>query len=217
MGLPLVYIWTHDSIGLGEDGPTHQPVEHLAALRAIPNLTLLRPCDAAEVLEAWKHAIRSEDRPVALALTRQNVPTLDRTKLGAAAGLHNGAYILAEAEGGTPKVLLLGTGSEVHLCLEARALLQQEGIPTRVVSMPSWELFAEQDASYREQVLPSGIRARVAVEAGVSLGWHRWVGDHGDVVALDRFGASAPYQTLYEKFGLTGENIARRARALLQV
>jgi transketolase len=216
MGLPVVYVWTHDSIGLGEDGPTHQPVEHLAALRAIPNLTVLRPCDAAEVLEAWKHAVRSEDRPVALALTRQNVPTLDRTNLGAAAGLHKGAYTLAEAEGGAPKVLLLGTGSEVHLCLEARALLQQEGIPTRVVSMPSWELFEEQDASYREQVLPSGVRARVAVEAGVSLGWHRWVGDHGDVVALDRFGASAPYQTLYEKFGLTGENIARRARALLQ-
>ena len=216
MGLPVVYVWTHDSIGLGEDGPTHQPVEHLAALRAIPNLTVLRPCDAAEVLEAWKHAVRSEDRPVALALTRQNVPTLDRTNLGAAAGLHKGAYTLAEAEGGAPKVLLLGTGSEVHLCLEARALLQQEGIPTRVVSMPSWELFEEQDASYREQVLPSGVCARVAVEAGVSLGWHRWVGDHGDVVALDRFGASAPYQTLYEKFGLTGENIARRARALLQ-
>jgi len=216
MGLPVVYVWTHDSIGLGEDGPTHQPVEHLAALRAIPNLTVLRPCDAAEVLEAWKHAIRSEDRPVALALTRQNVPTLDRTSLGAANGLHKGAYILAEAEEGDPKVLLLGTGSEVHLCLEARALLQQEGIPTRVVSMPSWELFLEQDASYREKVLPSQVQARVAVEAGVSLGWHRWVGDHGEVVALDRFGASAPYQTLYERFGLTGENIARRARALLK-
>ncbi len=215
MGLPVVYVWTHDSIGLGEDGPTHQPVEHLAALRAIPNLTVLRPCDAGEVLEAWKHAIRSEDRPVAMALTRQNVPTLDRSKLGGAAGLHKGAYVLAEAEGGAPQVLLLGTGSEVHLCLEARALLQQEGIPTRVISMPSWELFAEQDASYREKVLPAEVRARVAVEAGVSMGWHRWVGDQGEVVALDRFGASAPYQTLYEQFGLTGENVARRARALL--
>jgi len=215
MGLPVVYVWTHDSIGLGEDGPTHQPVEHLAALRAIPNLVVLRPCDANEVVEAWKVAVRYEEGPVALALTRQNVPTLDRRVLGGADGLHKGAYVLAEAEGGGPEVLLLGTGSEVHLCLAARDLLQQRGIPTRVVSMPSWELFLRQDPAYREQVLPAAVGARVAVEAGTSFGWHRWTGERGDVVALDRFGASAPYQTLYEKFGFTAEEIARRAQALL--
>ncbi|MDO5297259.1 MAG: transketolase [bacterium] len=215
MGTNAVYVWTHDSIGLGEDGPTHQPVEHLAALRAIPNLTMIRPCDANEVAEAWKVAVEGVGGPVGLALTRQNVPTLDRNKYGAASGLKQGAYILSEASAKVPQVILIGTGSEVHICLEAQAELEAEGIAARVVSMPSWELFAKQSAEYRESVLPSAVTARVSVEAGSTFGWMRWVGEKGCAVGLDRFGASAPYETLYEKFALTASNVAAKAKELL--
>lgn len=214
MGVRVIYVWTHDSIGLGEDGPTHQPIEQLAALRAIPNMTILRPADANEVTEAWKAAIRHEDGPVGLVLTRQNVPTFDRTKMGPAQDLHKGAYVLVDAEGGEPKVVLIGTGSEVHLCVEARELLQKEGIPTRVVSMPSWEFFARQEREYRDSVLLPGV-PRLAVEAASPFGWCRWVGDRGDVLGIERFGASAPWQTNYEKFGFTPANIAARAKKLL--
>jgi transketolase len=215
MGLPVIYVLTHDSIGLGEDGPTHQPIEHLAALRAIPNFTLIRPADATETAMAWRAALEHRTGPVALVLTRQKLPTLDRTVLAPAEGLLRGGYVLAEAAGGPARVLLIGTGSEVALCLAAREILQGAGVPTRVVSMPCVERFAEQDAAYRASVLPPSLRARVAVEAGRSQGWHRWVGDGGDVVSIERFGASAPYERIYREFGLTPERVAERARALL--
>lgn len=215
MKLPVIHVWTHDSIGLGEDGPTHQPVEHLASLRAIPNLTVIRPCDANETAEAWKVAINRGNGPVGLALTRQNVVTLDRTNMGPAAGLSQGAYVLVEASSAA-KVILISSGSEVHLCLEARELLEKQGIPTRVVSMPSWELFSEQSAEYKEQVLPKAVKARVAVEAASTFGWERWVGEQGCAMGIDGFGASAPYEVSYEKFGLTGANIAKRAAELLK-
>lgn len=209
----VVFVFTHDSIGLGEDGPTHQPIEHLASLRAIPGLTVIRPCDAEEVREAWKAALLARG-PVALALTRQAVPVLDRSRLAPASGLHRGAYVLSEAEGEL-KVILIATGSEVHIALAAQALLHAQGIGTRVVSMPSWELFAAQDPAYRDQVLPPAVTARVAMEAGATLGWERWVGARGKVVGIDRFGASAPYKELYQQFGLTPERVAAEARALL--
>jgi transketolase len=215
MGLPVIYVFTHDSIGLGEDGPTHQPIEHLVALRVIPNLTLIRPADAAETAVAWRAALENRHGPTALVLTRQKVPSLDRGALAGAEGLLRGGYVLAEAEGGTPRVILIGTGSEVAICLAARDLMQGEGLPTRVVSLPSLELFKRQDADYRDRVLPPAVRARVAVEAGRAQGWHRWVGSEGEIVALDRFGASAPYERLYREYGLTPEHVAARARALL--
>ncbi len=214
IGLPAIYVWTHDSIGLGEDGPTHQAVEHLAALRAMPNLWVIRPGDANEVLEAWKAALQSKCSPVALVLSRQPVPTLDRSQFASAAGLHQGAYILVEAEGGAPRCILIGTGSELQHCVKARELLQAEGVPTRVVSMPCWELFEMQSAEVRQQVLPSGV-CRVAVEAGCSMGWHRWVGENGATVCVDGYGASAPWQTNMEKFGFTADNVARVAREAL--
>lgn len=214
-GLPVTCVWTHDSIGLGEDGPTHQPVEHLMALRVMPNMTVIRPCDANETVEAWKVALQHTRGPVGLVLSRQKLKTLDRTKVAAAAGLARGAYVLAEAEGGKPDVVLIGTGSEVHLALQARDELQKSGIRARVVSMPSWELFTAQPAAYRDEVLPPAVRARVAVEAGTTLGWERWVGLDGAVVGLDRFGGSAPAEQLYEQFGITAARVVSEARRVM--
>jgi transketolase len=211
--LGVVYVFTHDSIGLGEDGPTHQPIEQLAALRAIPGLIVLRPADAAEVVEAWRVAITRRSGPVALALTRQKVAAIDRTVHAPAAGLARGGYILAEATG-TPRAILIATGSEVELALGARERLQTAGVPTRVVSMPSLELFAAQPQAYRDQVLPPAVRVRVSVEAGATQCWHAIVGDHGRALGLDHFGASAPYQKLYQEFGLTVEHIVATAQQL---
>jgi transketolase len=217
----VVYVFTHDSVGLGEDGPTHQPVEQLAGLRAIPNLYVIRPADVHETREAWRLAILRRDAPTALILTRQKLPLIDRANTYAPAeGARRGAYVLADAAdaGGkavTPKLVLLATGSEVSLCLEAREALQQEGTPTRVVSMPCWELFEEQAADYRESVIPPAVGARLGVEAAASLGWHRWVGDSGGVLCLDRFGASAPGATALKELGFNVENVVARARALL--
>ncbi|GHH71467.1 transketolase [Streptosporangium violaceochromogenes] len=213
MKLPVVYVWTHDSIGLGEDGPTHQPVEHLWALRAIPGLDVVRPADANETAAAWRTVLEHADRPAALALTRQNVPVYEGT--GDAAKVARGAYVLEEASTGQPSVILIGTGSEVQLAVEARRLLEQEGIAARVVSMPCVEWFHAQDTAYRQTVLPSEVRARVAVEAGIALGWREFVGDAGEVVGLEHFGASAPYKTLFEQFGITAERVAAAAKASL--
>jgi transketolase len=203
-------VWTHDSIGVGEDGPTHQPVEHVAALRAIPGLNVVRPADANETAVAWAEILRrhaTNPAPHGFALTRQNVPTYEANEAAA-----KGGYVLAEAEGGAPKVVLIGTGSEVQLAVAAREALQAEGIPTRVVSMPCVEWFEEQDAAYRESVLPSGVRARVAVEAGIALTWYRYVGDAGRVVSLEHFGASADGELLFREFGITAEAVAAAAR-----
>ncbi len=215
MGLHVIYVFSHDSLWIGEDGPTHQPVEQLAALRAIPNLTVIRPADANETVVAWRVALEHRSGPVALVLSRQALPILDRASLAPAEGLARGAYILAEAEGGRPQVILIATGSEVHLALEARELLAERGVRARVVNMPSWELFDRQPESYRQAVLPPEVMARLAIEAGVSQGWHRYVGPAGDVMSIERFGASAPYKVLQEKFGFTAENVVERALALL--
>jgi transketolase len=217
MGLPVVYVLTHDSIGVGEDGPTHQPIEQIAALRALPNLAVVRPCDANETVEAWRFALASRSEPVALALTRQNLPVLDRTRLASASGLARGAYVLSDPEGGGAQVILIGTGSEVSLCLDAQRRLAQEGIPARVVSMPCWELFARQTDAYRESVLPRSIGARVAVEAAAGMGWERWVGERGEVVCLRGFGASAPAGELFEHFGLTVDAVVEAARKQLSL
>jgi transketolase len=211
MELPAIHIFTHDSIGLGEDGPTHQPVEHVPSLRAIPGLVVLRPADANEVVEAWRTIAPLKHEPVALVLTRQGVPTLDRTKYAPASGVARGAYVLADCEG-TPEVILIGTGSEVHLCVAAYEQLKGEGVKARVVSMPSWELFEQQDEAYREQVLPSGVHARVAVEKAATFGWERWVGLRGAVVGMRTFGASAPLKALQQKFGFTVDNVVKVAR-----
>lgn len=216
----VIYVFTHDSIGLGEDGPTHQPVEHLAALRAIPHLFVIRPADPAEVSEAWRIAILRRTAPTALALTRQKVPVIDRKRFAKADGLRRGAYILAEAETKegtttTPQLILIGTGSEVSLTLDAREKLQSEGVATRVVSMPCWELFEEQSSEYREEVLPASVTARLAVEAGVREGWDRYVGQAGDVIALNRFGASAPGEVALKNLGYNVDNVLEHARALL--
>ena len=216
----VIYVFTHDSVGLGEDGPTHQPIEHLAALRAIPHLFVIRPADSAEVSEAWRIAILRRKAPTALALTRQKVPVIDRKQFAAADGLRRGAYILAEAansEGAatTPKLILIGTGSEVSLALEAREKLQAEGVPTRVVSMPCWELFDAESKEYRAEVFPPAIKARLAVEAGVRQGWDRYIGEGGDVVCLDRFGASAPGDVALKNLGFNVDNVIEHARALL--
>ncbi len=210
MKVHVIYVWTHDSIGLGEDGPTHQPVEHLAALRAIPGLTLIRPSDATETAEAWRVALRHTGGPVALILTRQKLPIFDRKRYAPATGLSRGAYILAEADNGRPDVVVIATGSEVYPALGAEELLAAKGIKTRVVSMPSWELFAAQDAAYRESVIPPKARLRASVEAAVTFGWQRWVGEDGLMIGLDRFGASAPYEVLMKEFGFTAEAIADR-------
>ncbi len=216
MKLPVLYILTHDSIGVGEDGPTHQPIEQLASMRAIPNMIVIRPADANEVVEAYRVALASKDRPVALVLTRQNLPTLDRAELAPAAGLARGAYVLAEAPGGKPHVILIGSGSEVSLCLQARQQLVSEGIHARVVSMPSWELFEAQSAEYRESVLPSDCSPRVAVELGVSLGWQRYIGRGGRFVGMSGFGASAPVNVLLKHFGITVDNIVAQAKEAIE-
>jgi len=215
--LPVTYVWTHDSIGLGEDGPTHQPVEHLAALRAIPNLDVVRPGDANETAWAWRTILEHTDRPAGLCLSRQNLPTFDRSGGGfaSAEGVARGAYVLQDADGGTPRVILIATGSEVQIAVAAREALQAEGIPTRVVSMPCREWFFAQDQSYRDSVLPPDVRARVSVEAAVAFGWHEIVGDAGRCVSLEHFGASADYQKLYEEFGFTSEHVAAAAKESL--
>lgn len=209
----VIYVFTHDSIGLGEDGPTHQPIEQLAALRAVPNLMIIRPCDANETAQAWQAAIGHRGGPVALALTRQSLPTLDRkSQYASAEGLHQGGYILSEAANNQPEIILIASGSEVHIALKAAEMINVKGGPaTRVVSMPSWELFDAQPAEYRQQVLPRAVKAKIAVEAGSPQGWHRYVGEAGQVVALDHFGASAPGQVLFEKFGLTADRVVEKA------
>lgn len=212
MELQVIYIFTHDSIGLGEDGPTHEPVEHLMSLRAVPNLTVIRPCDANETVIAWEMAILNPHFPTALILTRQKLPVLDRTLYASAEGLKNGAYILSEANESPPQLILIATGSEVYLILEAQKILQQQHhIPTRVVSMPSWELFAKESAEYREKIFPRHIKKRLAVEAGATLGWYKYIGDEGAVIGLDHYGASAPGNTVMEKFGFSVENICQQA------
>ncbi|MCX7825146.1 MAG: transketolase [Verrucomicrobiae bacterium] len=212
--LHVIYVFTHDSIFVGEDGPTHEPVEHLASLRAIPNLSVIRPADATETAVAWAVALENSHNPTALCLTRQNLPVLDRAKLAPADGVRKGAYVLWESSG-DPELILIGTGSEVHIALEAGQQLAQQGRRVRVVSMPSWDLFEKQSPEYRVSVLPCKVWARLAVEAGVSLGWKRWVGGRGRVVGLDRFGASAPYKVLAEKFGFTAANVVQAANELL--
>jgi transketolase len=217
----VIYVFTHDSIGLGEDGPTHQPIEHVAALRAIPHLFVIRPADPAEVSEAWRIAILRRHAPTALALTRQKVGVIDRSHFAKADGLRRGGYILAEAEpivraeGAAPQLILIATGSEVSLALEAREKLQADGIATRVVSLPCWELFEEQTQDYRDEVLPPGVTARLGIEAGIRQGWDRYVGTQGDVICLDRFGASAPGDVVMRELGFNVENVLNHARALL--
>ncbi len=210
------FVFTHDSIGLGEDGPTHQPVEQVLALRTVPNIIVLRPADANESTEAWRIAMTTPKSPVVLIFSRQKLPILDQSKLGSArTGVAKGAYVLSEATGGVPQLILVATGSEVSLAMQAQIVLQKDGTPTRVVSMPSWELFEQQDKDYREQVLPPAVRKRVTIEAGSPIGWHKYATDEGAVIAMNRFGASAPAELLFEKFGFTVENVVRRAKAVL--
>jgi transketolase len=216
MQLPVTYVWTHDSIGLGEDGPTHQPIEHLAALRAIPGLDIVRPADANEVSIAWRTILEHNDRPAGIVLSRQNLPVFDREVFSSAEGVARGGYILAEASSGTPEVILMGTGSEVQIAVAAREALEADGIPTRVVSLPCVEWFADQDRAYREQVLPPTVRARVSVEAAVPMGWREFVGDAGRIVGINHYGASAAYTVLYEQFGLTQEAVVAAARESIQ-
>ncbi|HHE55780.1 MAG TPA: transketolase, partial [Caldithrix abyssi] len=214
MKIPAIYVFTHDSIGVGEDGPTHQPVEHLAALRATPNVEVFRPADANEVVWGWHLALTQKDRPTALVLTRQNLPTIDRSKYATAKEALKGGYILADAEN-EPQVILIATGSEVHLCLQAYEQLTSEGVQVRVVSMPSTTLFERQSEEYREKVLPSSIKKRIVVEAGSSWGWERYAGLEGRIIALDSFGKSAPQKQLMEYFGFTTENITKQVKEML--
>jgi transketolase len=221
-GLHVTYVWTHDSVGLGEDGPTHQPVEHYAALRAIPNLWFVRPGDPNEASAAWAMAVERQAvpgalvGPVALAFTRQKLPTLAGTRELARDGVLRGGYILSEASGGTPQLILIGTGSELQLCATAAAALEAEGIPTRVVSLPCWERFDAQDQAYRDRVLPPAVKKRVSVEAGISLGWERWVGDEGAIIGIDHYGASAPAGTIFKEFGFTTERVADVGRRVVR-
>jgi transketolase len=213
---PSIWVYTHDSIGLGEDGPTHQPVEHLAALRAIPNLVVIRPADANEVTEAWKVAISHRHGPTALVLTRQAIPVLDRTVYTTADGLQRGAYVLRDLGDDKPELILMASGSEVSLITKAGERLAAQGVSVRLVSFPSWELFESQDEAYRHLVLPPDIKARLSVEAAVSQGWEKWVGEQGDCISVDRFGASAPYKIIFENYGFTVDNVVQRAQKLLQ-
>jgi transketolase len=214
MRIPSMFVFTHDSIGVGEDGPTHQPIEQLATLRATPNLNVVRPAGFNETALAWQFALKATETPTALALSRQGVPTWDPAGVPADA-IERGAYVLADSDG-EPDLILMGSGTEVHIANDARKLLEEQGVKVRLVSMPCLDRFAEQDQAYRDSVLPPSVRARVAVEAAAALGWHRWVGDLGDVVAMESFGASAPAGALYKHFGFTGENVAERARAVLK-
>jgi transketolase len=215
MELPVIYVMTHDSIGVGEDGPTHEPIEQLASLRAMPNMLVLRPGDANEVTEAWKIIMRQKYRPTTLVLTRQAMPTFDRTKVGAVSGVARGAYVLSDAPGGKPDLILIGTGSEVGLCMEAAEKLKGEGVKVRVVSMPSFELFEEQDEAYKESVLPKAVTARVSVEMATTFGWDRYVGPKGKAIGMHRFGASAPLKDLLKKFGFTADNVVAEARKVI--
>ena len=212
MELPVVYVFTHDSIGVGEDGPTHQPIEQLASLRAIPGLVVLRPADANEVLEAWKVIMQLHHQPAAIVLTRQDVPTLDRSRYAPASGLAKGAYILADTPGGKPDVLLMASGSEVALCVDAHERLTTEGIRSRVISMPSWELFDDQDAAYRAVVLPPDVTARVSVEQASVFGWAKYVGLNGESIGMRSFGASAPLKDLQREFGFTVDRVVAAAK-----
>jgi transketolase len=213
MEVPVIYVFTHDSIGVGEDGPTHQPVEQLPSLRAIPGMTVIRPGDANEVTEAWRTIMPMKHHPVCLILSRQNLPTLDRTVYAPASGLAKGAYVLAcNASDGKPEVILIGTGSEVSICVDAYEALKKEGIKARVVSMPSWELFDHQDPAYRDSVLPPNCKARVAVEQASTIGWHRWVGMTGEVIGMHTFGASAPLKDVIRKFGFNPDRIVTAAK-----
>ena len=209
-----IYVLTHDSIGLGEDGPTHQPIEHLASLRSMPNVTVLRPADANETAEAWKFAIKSNKGPTVLALTRQSLPTLDRTVFGPAELLHRGAYVLKDVDG-TPDALILASGSEVKLALEAAETLAQDGVAARVVSMPSWELFDDQTQEYKNSVLPANVKARVSIEAGATQGWHKYLGMNGKAIGLDHFGASAPINDLFTNFGITADSVVQAVKSLV--
>ena len=215
MELPVIHLFTHDSIGLGEDGPTHQPVEHLAGLRAIPGLDVIRPCDANEVAEAWREALDRTHQPVALVLTRQNVPVLDRSRYASAEGLRRGGYVLADPEGGDPEVILIATGSEVSLAVGAHERLIADGIRSRVVSLPCWELFERQDQSYRDEVLPPAITPRVSVEEASTLGWDRFVGPEGARIGMHTFGSSAPLKDVQTKFGFTPDRVAEQAKEVL--
>ncbi len=215
MELPVIYLMTHDSIGLGEDGPTHQPIEHLASLRAMPGLTIIRPCDANETAAAWRVAIERLEGPTILVLTRQGLPVVERSKENEADALARGAYVISPERGNSPQAILIATGSEVELAMEAKNALAMDGVDARVVSMPSWELFREQPRSYRDSVLPAQVKARVAIEAGATMGWREWVGDHGVIIGLDHFGASAPYKEIYTHFGLTSENIVAQTKGIL--
>jgi len=216
MGLPVVHVWTHDSIALGEDGPTHQPIEQLPSLRALPGMSLLRPSDANEAVQAWRVALQTTGRPTTLVLSRQALPTLDRSRYASADGVARGAYVLADADGGPPQVLLLASGSEVALCIAAYEQLRSEGLRARVVSMPSWDLFERQDAAYRESVLPDAVQARVSVEAASGLGWERYVGRHGAIIAMHSFGLSAPGQVALAHFGFDTAHVVAAARQQLQ-
>ena len=215
METPSIFVFTHDSIGLGEDGPTHQPIEQLAGLRAMPNMIVMRPGDANEVVEAYKVAIQQRHTPTTVVLTRQALPTYDRTKFAPASGVAKGAYVLVDAEGGKPDVILIGTGSEVHLCVEAYEKLKAEGIKARVVSMPSWELFDKQDGAYKESVLPASVTARVSVEMAATFGWERWVGPKGKMIGMHSFGASAPLKDVLKKFGFLTETVVAAAKEVL--
>ncbi len=217
MELPVIHLFTHDSIGVGEDGPTHQPVEQLASLRAMPGLLVIRPCDANEVLAAWKVIMKLHHEPAVMVLTRQAVPTLDRKRYASAEGLARGAYVLADAPDGRPDVLLMASGSEVPLCIDAHEQLAREGIKARVVSMPCWELFAEQDQAYRDSVLPPAVKARVSVEQAATFGWERFVGQAGGRIGMHLFGASAPLKALQTKYGFTPEKVADAAREQLRL
>ena len=215
MGLQAIYVYTHDSIGLGEDGPTHQPVEHLMGMRALPNLMLLRPADANETAVAWRVALENQHGPTAIALSRQKLPVFDRTRYASAENVIKGAYVMSESPTGKIDAIIIATGSEVSIAIEAQDKLTAEGIGARVVSMPSWELFDRQSKAYRDDVLPPAVTSRVSIEAGLTFGWRNYVGDRGDMIGLDRFGASAPYQVLYENFGFTPSNIVERVKKLI--
>jgi transketolase len=212
---PVVYVFTHDSIGLGEDGPTHQSVEQTMSLRLIPNLHVIRPGDANEAVAAWVAALEKRNGPTALVLSRQKIPVFEQTASAAADGVRKGAYVLSEAEGGGPEIILMATGSELGLIVDAQTELAKQGVRARVVSFPCWELFEAQPASYRDSVLPPDVKARLSIEAGVTLGWERWIGADGVAMGVDRFGASAPYKTIYKEYGLTVEDVVARSLALL--